>query len=106
MSVSKEEKDLDIGHVELARETSSVTDLAGKPAGHGGVADLATLPVIHEGSKGDAAMEILHGERVEMTDEQVSSYPLGLSKLNHVRENLTSKSCPHRVGRSVARSTR
>jgi hypothetical protein len=106
MTVSKEEKDVDIGHVELARETSSVTDLSGKPAGQGGVADLATLPVIHEGSKGDAAMEILHGERVEMTDEQVSSHPLVLSKVDHVRENMTPKPCAHRVGWSVARSTR
>jgi hypothetical protein len=59
-------------HVELARETSATTDI-----GKAGPGALSTLARLRQG-KADAAMEILQGERVEMTDEQVSSpCPLG-----------------------------
>jgi hypothetical protein len=67
MKNSVEDKALDIAHVELARESTIDTDLDAKAGQHVGI---STLPAIHEG-KLDAAMEILHGERVEMTDEQV-----------------------------------
>ncbi|KAJ9099725.1 hypothetical protein QFC20_005603 [Naganishia adeliensis] len=58
------EKALDIEHVELGRETSATTDII--KAGPGA---LPTLARLRQG-KADAALEILHGERVEMTDEQ------------------------------------
>lgn len=68
MNYSQDDKALDVDHVELARKTSSGTDLAPKADVLGGV---TTLSAVTKG-KVDAAMEILHGERVEMTDEQVT----------------------------------
>jgi hypothetical protein len=52
-------------HVELARETSATTDI-----GKAGPGALPTLARLRQG-KADAAMEVLQGERVDMTDEQV-----------------------------------
>ncbi|KAJ9113007.1 hypothetical protein QFC22_006103 [Naganishia vaughanmartiniae] len=67
MKETTEDKALnDVAHVELARETTSDTDVDNKAGKNVAV---STLPAIYEG-KLDAAMEILHGERVEMTDEQ------------------------------------
>lgn len=73
------EKPLAVEHVELDREQSATTDIA--KAGPGA---LPTLARLRQG-KADAAMEILQGERVEMTDEQVccaSLSPSWLTRLN------------------------